>query len=94
MPNRIPDHRPARPARPARESSSSRGYGWQWRKASKLFLLAHPLCADCESNGQVVAAQVVDHIIPHRGDQVLFWDEGNWQPLCKTCHNRKSASGL
>jgi 5-methylcytosine-specific restriction protein A len=20
----------------------------------------------------------------------LFWDEGNWQPLCKSCHDHKT----
>ena len=23
----------------------------------------------------------MDHIVPHRGDQKLFWNRGNWQPL-------------
>nr|WP_307877464.1 MULTISPECIES: HNH endonuclease [unclassified Rhizobium] len=32
-------------------------------------------------------ASVVDHIIPHRGDQALFWHHANWQPLCAPCHN-------
>lgn len=27
---------------------------------------------------------------PHRGDQKLFWDESNWQALCKPCHDRKT----
>jgi shikimate kinase len=31
-------------------------------------------------------ATVVDHIKPHRGDQALFWDKNNWQPLCTHCH--------
>lgn len=31
---------------------------------------------------------LVDHIIPHRGDPVLFWDESNWQTLCQTHHSR------
>lgn len=31
---------------------------------------------------------VADHIIPHRGDEAKFWDEGNLQCLCKTCHDR------
>jgi predicted ATPase len=26
----------------------------------------------------VVQATVVDHVMPHRGDQRLFWDEANW----------------
>jgi 5-methylcytosine-specific restriction protein A len=37
---------------------------------------------------------VVDHIIPHRGDQYLFWDQENWQALCKDCHDRKTGRGL
>ena len=40
-------------------------------------------------SGQQMA--VVDHIIPHKGDKVLFWDRSNWQPLCKTCHDTKTA---
>lgn len=35
-------------------------------------------------------ATVVDHIKPHRGDKALFWDEHNWQPLCKKCHDTKT----
>ena len=34
-----------------------------------------------------MAATVVDHIIPHKGDSDLFWDESNWQSLCKRCHD-------
>jgi len=30
---------------------------------------------------------VVDHIVPHRGDQELFRDPANWQALCKLCHD-------
>jgi len=33
------------------------------------------------------AASVVDHIVAHRGDQELFWDQSNWQSLCKPCHD-------
>lgn len=33
---------------------------------------------------------VVDHIVPHRGDQKLFWDRSNWQPLCEHHHNVKT----
>lgn len=32
-------------------------------------------------------ASVVDHIEPHRGDQVLFWNKVNWQSLCRTHHS-------
>jgi 5-methylcytosine-specific restriction protein A len=39
----------------------------------------------------VEPAAVVDHITPHGGDEALFWDRDNWQPLCKPCHDAKTA---
>lgn len=51
---------------------------------------AHPLCVQCAKQGKYVRATVVDHIIPHRGDQKLFWDQNNWQALCKSCHDKKT----
>lgn len=68
-------------------------YGRRWKRAKTLFLNEHPLCVDCESRGKVIEATRVDHIIPHRGDKALFWDQGNWQSMCETCHNRKTAKG-
>nr|DAE96978.1 MAG TPA: HNH endonuclease [Caudoviricetes sp.] len=43
------------------------------------------------STGEIVPATEVDHIIPHRGDQKLFWDMSNWQALCHNCHSAKTA---
>ena len=56
------------------------------------YLRRHPLCIRCDAADQVVAATVVDHIKPHRGDKALFWDQDNWQPLCKPCHDAKTAA--
>lgn len=75
-----------------RESARKRGYTTRWDKARRAFLAAHPLCVECRAQGRVVSASVVDHIVPHRGDYGLMWDEANWQPLCKTHHDRKTAS--
>jgi 5-methylcytosine-specific restriction protein A len=36
--------------------------------------------------------EVVDHIIPHRGDQNLFWAEWNLQALSKRQHDTKTAT--
>lgn len=36
-------------------------------------------------------AEVVDHIVPHKGDLSLFWSRSNWQSLCKRCHDIKTA---
>ena len=71
-------------------SAASRGYGAAWKKVRKTFLQAHPLCMECMKEGRFVKATVVDHVIPHRGDQKLFWDRSNWQALCKRCHDEKT----
>jgi len=44
----------------------------------------------CQEQGRYRKATVVDHIIPHRGDEKLFWDRDNWQALCKRCHDQKT----
>lgn len=70
-----------------RGTAHSRGYTGQWAKARLGYLAKHPLCCCHLANGKTVAASVVDHIVPHSGDMVLFWDSSNWQPLCKWCHD-------
>ena len=70
-----------------RPSAARRGYGPRWRRARAAFLAQHPLCAACRAQGRVVPATMVDHVVPHRGDQKLFWDERNWAPACKPCHD-------
>jgi 5-methylcytosine-specific restriction enzyme A len=76
-----------------RPTSAQRGYGYRWQKASKAFLARHPFAVDYfgDHNGRVYRAEVVDHIIPHRGDMKLFWDPGNWQGLTMADHSRKTA---
>lgn len=73
-----------------RATSTGRGYDSHWRKARNRYLKAHPLCEKCRKQGKLVRAAVVDHIVPHRGDERLFWDERNWQSLCKPCHDKKT----
>ncbi len=77
-----------------RGGAAARGYDGRWQKARAIFLKQHPLCAFCQAEGKIVPATVVDHIIPHRGDQRLFWDQTNWESLCKECHDKKTGSGL
>lgn len=91
MPTRPKMFKPAYSPNPVRETACQRGYGHGWREARAIFLRANPLCAMCKANNRVVSATVVDHKTPHRGDTALFWDQGNWQPLCATCHNTKTA---
>lgn len=81
-----------------RGSSAERGYGYAWQKAREAYLKKHPLCKMHADLGRVVPASVVDHVDPHRGDMVKFWDSGNWQSLCKPCHDvakqRQEKSGV
>jgi 5-methylcytosine-specific restriction enzyme A len=70
--------------------ANARGYTYQWQQASKAFLRLHPLCqcpACDEGRVKVTLATIVDHIDPHRGDMVKFWDQRNWQALSKPCHD-------
>ena len=82
------DHAPLH--KHARATSADRGYGPKWCQARTRFLHAHPLCVKCLKEKKLTKATVVDHIIPHRGDSKLFWDENNWQALYKRCHGRKT----
>lgn len=69
-----------------RPSAYKRGYTQRWYKEKAKFLKMYPYCVSC---GDV--AKVVDHIKPHKGDMKLFWDVSNWQGMCKSCHDRKTA---
>jgi len=74
-----------------RPSAKERGYNSDWRRRSKLFLKAYPLCVECLKLNKLTPSTVVYHIIPHCGDPVLMWDEtDNWQALCESCHNKKT----
>lgn len=74
-----------------RGTRTERGYNNQWGRARKGWLNVNPLCVAHLAEGRVVAGEVVDHIVPHKGDNKLFWDKTNWQTLCIPCHNSKTA---
>ena len=77
-----------------RKGSTARGYGHRWQQARKRFLDKYPLCQcdDCEKNNRLRTATVVHHIIPHKGNKALFWDEGNWMAMSKRCHDKHTAT--
>ena len=70
-----------------RGSARERGYNSRWEKARKTYLMRNPLCVMCAKENRVTAANVVDHVIPHKGSTELFWDTSNWAALCFHCHN-------
>lgn len=79
--------------RERRGSAHERGYTARWQRYRLTFLAQHPLCAECERAGRIVPATVVDHVVPHKGDEALFWDHANHRPLCKPCHDRRVDEG-
>lgn len=58
----------------------------RWKNRRREQLSFNPLCAYCAARGIVMPATVADHVIPHRGDDDLFW-YGELQSLCATCHS-------
>jgi 5-methylcytosine-specific restriction protein A len=73
-----------------RPTARQRGYSVAWEKARLGYLRKHPLCVACLSRGLVVPGAHVDHIVDHKGDRGVFWDSGNWQTLCASCHSQKT----
>jgi len=63
----------------------------RWRTVRAAFLRSHPLCVACEASGSLVAARVVDHVVPIKAGGERF-DAANLQPLCLPCHNRKTTT--
>jgi 5-methylcytosine-specific restriction endonuclease McrA len=69
-----------------------------WRAASQAWLMRYPFCVLCLVRGQInerseadgctnQRTMIVDHIEPHRGNEQLFWDQNNWETLCRLCHD-------
>jgi 5-methylcytosine-specific restriction endonuclease McrA len=68
-----------------RPGPRQRGYSRTWQLAALEFLAEHPFCA-CGCGRR---ADMVDHIVPHRGRRDLFWSRANWQALASSpCHAR------
>lgn len=61
----------------------------RWQKLRRVVLDREPLCRECRSMGVVKGATDVDHISGDPSDNRL----DNLQPLCHSCHSRKTARG-
>lgn len=85
-----PKHKPQ-----YRRGRSEAYHGWYnlpiWKDRLRPdHLLVEPFCRECARRGDRVRAEVVDHIVPHRGDWKLFTDPSNFQSLCKYHHDAKT----
>lgn len=57
----------------------------RWKRERREHLALEPYCRVC---GQ--PATFVDHVIPHRGSEIVFFDRTNWQSLCRHHSNVKT----
>lgn len=63
-----------------------------WKKLRIDHISEEPMCRYClERDGSLVAADIVDHITPHKGDEKKFFNPNNLQSLCESCHNGEKA---
>lgn len=59
---------------------------YRWQKIRKAHMAQQPLCVMCEQQGKLVLGKICDHIIPHKGNEELFFN-GKLQSLCKLHHD-------
>ena len=64
----------------------------RWMRLRDRFRMTHPFCINNGTDARcTLLTDVVDHRIPHEGDETLMYDEANLQPMCWSCHSRKTA---
>lgn len=60
-----------------------------WETAAKSYLMENPYCVMCLVEGNIIPAVNVCHIIAPNGNSDLFWNDSNWQSLCKYHYDKK-----
>jgi 5-methylcytosine-specific restriction protein A len=58
---------------------------YKWKKTSREFLKENPFCVLCGAK-----SEITDHIIPHKGNEEIFYNKNNLQALCWKCHSKKT----
>lgn len=91
LPDRIPTLKVARAKRTGRDADPRRTLplnGSAWQRLRESVLNGEPLCRQCVREGRTVVATDVDHRDGDPGNN----DAVNLQPLCHSCHSRKTAA--
>lgn len=68
----------------------------RWQALRLVVLAREPFCRPCATAGRETVATQVDHIVPatdmiRRHGAAGVFVEANLQPICRPCHDRKSA---
>lgn len=69
-----------------RSPDSNRKYGRSWKKIREQYVLQHPLCERCLSEGRMIPVDEVHHIVPIKKGGTNA--EDNLMSLCRSCHNK------
>ena len=75
-------------------ASSRKDYAYlykrkRWKQLRAWVLDKQTLCEYCLKSGFIKEADVVDHIVPHKGNHSLFFKRANLKSSCYTCHNSR-----
>ena len=62
----------------------------RWRNLRRRVLAETPHCVRCGISKDDATLEV-HHVKPPRGDEGLFFDEGNLVPVCRRCHGAITA---
>ncbi len=64
-------------------------YTARWYALRDAQLRLQPLCQHCREQepSTIAAAYIVHHIVAHKGDATLFFDQRNVASVCKPCHD-------
>jgi 5-methylcytosine-specific restriction protein A len=79
-----------KPFENAQRSNNNLYHTAQWKNLRKKVLKDNNYCVYCGSRENLV----IDHIIPPRGNEDLFFSENNLQVVCHRCHSLKTAQEI
>lgn len=81
---------PRKAWRTSTQTTTERGYGWEWQKLRKRILQRDKyLCQPCKANGRITSATEVDHCIAKVNGGTD--DPDNLRAICTPCHKAKTA---